>query len=231
MILTCPSCETRYNVEPAQLGPSGRNVRCVKCEHIWTERPPGDMPVRAALAVPDVDADVGVSVMQELEAERVRGPARGATARRSSAGHLVGWLSLASFLIVVVGGGLFAREMIVAAWAPSAAIYEMIGMPVFHVGEGLDIRIVSNTQETENNRRTLVIVGQVVNISEEVRHVPKLRASLLDVRQREIFSWVFTASKSELKPGQLAEFDTRVPEPPTNARGLSVNFFKAKEQG
>lgn len=231
MILTCPGCETRYNVEPGQLGPSGRNVRCVKCEHIWTERPPGDMPARAALAVPDVDADVGASVMQELGAGRARGTARGGPARRSGAGQLVGWLSLAMFLVVIVGGGICARDMIVAAWAPSAAIYEMIGMPVLRVGEGLDIRIVSNTQEMENNQRILVIVGEVVNISEEVRQVPKLRASLLDVRQREIFSWVFAASKNELEPGQQTEFDTRVPEPPANARGLSIQFFEAKEQG
>ena len=230
MILTCPSCETRYNVEPAQFSSGGRNVRCVKCGHVWTERPPGDMPMQAVLTVPDVDADVGASVMQELGAGRVRGAARGGTARRSGAGQLVGWLSLATFLIAIVGGGLYARETIVAAWAPSAAVFEMVGLPVVRVGEGLDIRIVSNTQEVENSRRILVIVGEVVNISEQVRRVPKLRASLLDVREREIFSWVFAASKSELEPGQQAEFETRVPEPPANARNLSVNFFEAKEQ-
>ena len=69
MILTCPSCETRYNLDAAQLHPSGRMVRCVKCSHTWTERPPGAAPEVAAprLAVPDVDEAVGASILQDGE--------------------------------------------------------------------------------------------------------------------------------------------------------------------
>ena len=61
MILTCPSCEARFNVEPEALLPNGRTVRCGKCGHTWKEMPPEDMPKRVeeieppAPAVPEPD--------------------------------------------------------------------------------------------------------------------------------------------------------------------------------
>ncbi len=35
MHLNCPSCESRFVVDPTALGPSGRNVRCGRCGHTW----------------------------------------------------------------------------------------------------------------------------------------------------------------------------------------------------
>ena len=39
MIIACPSCQTRFNVDSAKLQPAGRNVRCVKCGHRWHQMP------------------------------------------------------------------------------------------------------------------------------------------------------------------------------------------------
>lgn len=35
MIIACPACEARFNVDPAKLAPAGRTVRCAKCGHRW----------------------------------------------------------------------------------------------------------------------------------------------------------------------------------------------------
>ncbi len=35
MIVSCPACQTQFNVDPALLGPGGRKVRCAKCAHQW----------------------------------------------------------------------------------------------------------------------------------------------------------------------------------------------------
>jgi predicted Zn finger-like uncharacterized protein len=39
MILTCPSCGTRYVVKDGAIPPAGRTVRCAQCKHSWHQDP------------------------------------------------------------------------------------------------------------------------------------------------------------------------------------------------
>ena len=39
MLLTCPSCNSKYLVNSADLKPEGRTVRCVKCRFDWFQTP------------------------------------------------------------------------------------------------------------------------------------------------------------------------------------------------
>lgn len=41
MIIACPSCGARFNLDSAKLLPAGRNVRCAKCDHRWRQMPEG----------------------------------------------------------------------------------------------------------------------------------------------------------------------------------------------
>jgi predicted Zn finger-like uncharacterized protein len=40
MILTCPECATRYEIDSAKFPAAGRKVRCKKCSHVWFQ--PGE---------------------------------------------------------------------------------------------------------------------------------------------------------------------------------------------
>lgn len=53
MILTCPSCEARFNIKPEVLLPNGRSVRCSKCAYTWKELPPQDMPKQVVEEEPE----------------------------------------------------------------------------------------------------------------------------------------------------------------------------------
>lgn len=53
MIIACPSCGARFNLDSAKLLPAGRNVRCAKCEHRWRQMPEGmEEPSPAAAPEP-----------------------------------------------------------------------------------------------------------------------------------------------------------------------------------
>jgi predicted Zn finger-like uncharacterized protein len=40
MIITCPSCSTRFLLDEADMPERGRKVRCARCSHVWHEAAP-----------------------------------------------------------------------------------------------------------------------------------------------------------------------------------------------
>ena len=61
MIVTCPSCDTKYEVLRDILIPNGRRLRCVRCKHTWTERPPDDEG-----SSDEIDDDIEVPSLDEI---------------------------------------------------------------------------------------------------------------------------------------------------------------------
>lgn len=287
MILTCPSCDTRYEVNPVALSPSGQTVRCAKCGNSWTEKPPGDMPLAvepeaapppppppppppapeedssAAREVgfddlPSADDDMGVAAapedpdhdddeddeddldvptIDEIEdlpniaprrGKRGARGGRGRAARGSGGGRRIGlmvdWIVLVLLIVGGAVGGLFGRDMIIAAWPPAEKLYETLGMAEPAPGSGLDLRNITSSQEKEGKKVVLIVNGLIVNISDAPQAIPKLRGALLDDKRKEIFDWTFAPSKVELGTGEKLDFSTRVPEPPKGARALAVTF-------
>ncbi len=51
MIITCPSCSTKFNVSDRALEPRGKKLRCARCEHTWHQDPVGG-PVPAPAPPP-----------------------------------------------------------------------------------------------------------------------------------------------------------------------------------
>jgi predicted Zn finger-like uncharacterized protein len=71
MQIVCPNCSTTYQLAATAVGPEGRTVRCVRCQHVWFVPAPGVMPAVAAdepiaEALPEPDA--GLPSHEHLEA-------------------------------------------------------------------------------------------------------------------------------------------------------------------
>lgn len=53
MLIVCPSCASRYELDEAKIGPAGRKVRCASCQTAWQVEAPAPAAV-AAEAEPDL---------------------------------------------------------------------------------------------------------------------------------------------------------------------------------
>src|SRR5687768_11390787 len=113
MILTCPSCSTRYVVNPASLGSDGKMVRCARCAHSWMQRPPVEPP-----PIPPEDLEPPPQIIRPLPPGSnlpVARPARGR--ERSSRAAL--WVALALAVAGLGLGGALWRDDVVEAWPAS----------------------------------------------------------------------------------------------------------------
>ncbi|GBD40962.1 hypothetical protein HRbin39_00334 [bacterium HR39] len=205
VVITCPSCGTRYRVSRGSLGPVGKTVRCSRCSHRWfAEAPKVDEPP------PPLPEGV-----RALELEATAPPPRRGLA-------LAGWLLVVLF-VLVVAGLVVGRNEIVAAFPRVAPWYERLGLPV-RVPLGLEIRNLRSERRVEDGLPMLVIRGDVHNVSDAPRPVPPLRVRLLDAAGEELDSGLFDAPVRELPPGGTTRFEARMVDPPRAAVRYEVTF-------
>jgi predicted Zn finger-like uncharacterized protein len=223
MILTCPLCSTRYLTDGRTFVPSGRNVRCAKCGHVWFQLPGGPET--------EPEAELQVSAPAQAAFVTVMVPDAGfvAPSRRSSFVseyvNAVGWAALAILILALGVGAVRYRQTIASLWPQSATFYAALGMPVNL--RGIEIAGVSYRDEFENGETVLAVSGRLVNVSGHELPVPRILVSLSDGDKRELYHWTFYANVATLAPGAGSDFMTRLASPPREARHVEVRFAGA----
>ena len=226
MILTCPSCATRYQADEAKFPPQGRQVRCAKCGHIWHQAGPNppaepelvikaEEPVRAA--EPDLSRTRAFAPAAVTEPE----PAP----RGAMVAVMAGWVGLI-LVILAIGYSLVRyRQEISMIWPQSASIYSSLGLKVN--AHGIDFAHVDYRRENEDGQLVLAVTGSIINSGTRELPVPQnVRVTLSDANNHELYHWSFTPNVQTLKPGQSSPFLTRLSSPPAAARHLEVRFAK-----
>jgi hypothetical protein len=197
-------------------------VRCAKCLHTWAQAPPEDMPKFVEPPVLEVEPRP-IPPGSGL-------PALAGAARRRDLAAVVGWAALAALLVGILVGGLAYRDRIVEAWPPAMRLYAAIGQQAEEPGIGLELRNLSLSRSGEEDAPVLVLVGEVANVTDQVRDVPLLRGALVAPDEREIQHWTFTASQNRLLPGEIVNFRTELKNPAAEAVSISVTFTDAAEE-
>ena len=237
MILTCPSCATRYSVDDGKFPAAGRQVRCAKCGHAWFQ--PGPTPIEPETeAVADHDVHAAPAPVAEAEAAPAPQPGTGfggggAYSRPQQAAEpeglgiklavAAGWAGLIAVVLLTGYSAVRYREEITLMWPQTASVYAGLGM---RAAPGLDIENLDSHHESEDGQVVLAVTGQIINHAKREMPVPDLQVTLSDASNHELYHWNFAASVQTLKAGGAVAFTTRLSSPPPAARHLEVRFAK-----
>jgi predicted Zn finger-like uncharacterized protein len=205
MIITCPTCSTRYTVSDSAVGPAGRKVRCRSCGHVWFQTPQTD---DRTLMAEDMAADLRTA-LGAADRPRVEKPAK----VRRNRGSLAGWAAFGAVAAGLVAAGYLARAQIVQLWPPAALLYEKAGLAVEPPGAGLQLQNVRSEQRVDNGVTLLVVEGQIINVSDAERTVPKVRAVSMGFDRKPVQSWSIDVSSPQLLPGEIATFHSTQRDP------------------
>lgn len=234
MILTCPSCATRYQTDEAKFPPEGRQVRCAKCGHVWhqdasvAEAPVPETPAPEAPApIEAIPAPVQPEPM--LRAPRPQqgapAPARPLRPLLPMLGVALGWIGLIAVVLLIGLSAVRYRQEITVIWPQSAGVYSSLGMNVN--AHGIDFTDVDYHRESEDGQVVLAVTGRIVNKGARELPVPQnMRVTLSDASNHELYHWNFAPGIQTLKAGQSSAFHTRLSNPPATARHLEVRFAK-----
>lgn len=245
MILTCPSCRTKYVVPDSAIGLDGRKVRCAQCRFSWFQDGPEQMatgitpppappppapppaPRKTAPPPPPPTTFVDESVAEEAPpaepidwapAEPVEEYEEPRRARRNPA-RLWTWVAVVSALLMV--GALTAIYFV----GPDRITAWMNGGVATSADEALRFtRRDLSREPLPTDRELFTVTGEITNVSSETQRVPQIRAEVTDANQNVIFAWTIAPPVDELAAGQATTFASSSTDVPRGGRSLSLRF-------
>jgi len=227
MIVSCPVCRTRYQVDEGALrGQSGRTVRCANCGHTWHQAAPPELPAIGDDAKTDGRIEPALEVPPRPAATLEVPPRQRALPeppRRRSRWGALRWLIIAVLLAVaVLAGVVVARGAVVALWPPAARLYALAGFSAEPPLTGLKIEKLVPSRTPDG----LVIEGDIANNGKMTQDLPRLRVALRDASEKEVQFKIVDPPQPRLPPGAVAHFKTPFDHPDDAAKGVVVTFAK-----
>jgi predicted Zn finger-like uncharacterized protein len=119
------------------------------------------------------------------------------------------------------------RTEMVRLLPQTAAFYKLVGLDVNL--RGLKFRDVKVSSEMVEGKPVLVIEGAITGESNRAVEIPRLRFSVRDAQGAEIYAWNAVLEQSVLRPGERAQFKSRLASPPPEGRNIDVRFFNKRD--
>lgn len=222
MILSCPSCDTRYRANPGTIGVNGRRVKCAACGHIWTarnEEEPVLEPIDPIPPKPDVEPEP-VAPKAPHRAFRERAEQRRQDQLKTATASA--WGGLAVAIAGVFAVTFLFRADIVSVWPRASSAFAAVGIEANAFGVAIDSLDVSRGEE--HGIPTVELSGEVRNIDRQARTVPQLQARLLGENGEAVLEWTIIPDAGIIGPGASLAFTSVVTDPPANAVEAEVTL-------
>ena len=119
------------------------------------------------------------------------------------------------------------RDEFVRIMPQTASFYSMLGLGVNLRALAFDD--VSTSTEQHDGVPTLVVEGDIVNVSHKVADVPRLKFAVRNASGQEVYSWTAVAPRTSLPPGESIAFRSRLAAPPVEAHDVLVRFITRQD--
>ena len=249
MILTCPQCQSQYNLDPGKLGANGKTVRCISCSHTWLQsaepqqQPVPDSPppvsiqeVLAATLNKDeavFDAILsGVGAQEEVKAKEAAAAVRVAghelsppVITHNPLGVGAGAFGGLTFFLCVFSTLLLvfiAQKPVVRHWPQMALFYQTIGFHLQAPGEGLRISEMVAEQRIGNQGMVLAVSGKMTNMSEDEITYPPLQVALKNKQGALIKEWKLESRATRLGSGETVPVMLQLPDAPWQGTAVEM---------
>lgn len=230
MLITCPSCETRYDLPAARFAADGTMIKCAACGHSWLEARAVEIATHPVRQVPAmIDHDESDSEIRRLVEASREAQESFAVHQRERRRRQASWLAFAAALAAPLVMAAAWPERVVAIAPVTIGAYDALGREVNIYG--LDIRRLDLQHMIDGEVRVLAVKGEIANIASGERKIPWLRFSLRDETGKEVYHWLLDTKARPLRSGESTEFVTRVAAPPEAARNVEIRFAHADEIG
>lgn len=177
-------------------------------------------PVDPAVGQSPIEADSDKRP-EDIETYAARRLQRGA--RRKSLRWPLSPLQNVIAALLIVDAVLVAWRVDVVRILPqTASFYAMMGLAVNL--RGLDFDSVSTTTEEHEGVPILVVGGNIVNITNKLVDVPRIKFAARNAAHDEIYSWTAAPPRATLAAGEAVTFRTRFASPPPDVRDVLVRF-------
>lgn len=260
MLIVCPACANRYELDAAKLGPLGRKVRCAGCQTLWHVDAPPDGPAfpdapsseeTAALLdeelrrATEIDEQVGAVAAEYAEGGLTASDATASPARRRRAGQkgrgsarpaLATQLRSLSIPGALALAGLAVLGLL--AWQRALAVRAAPQLAIVFEKLGLPVNVrglslthIESGVVQDLQGRFLVVEGDVTNITRSTAKVPLIEIAVKDAADQTLYTWTAEPPRDSLEPSELVRFRARLATPPENGQSVLVRFVSARPTG
>jgi len=241
MILTCPTCASRYRVDETKLGPQGRTVRCAGCGQSWRVEPLAEPlqltpehltsePSASDFEAPEPEGQslsgAGEPDLAQMPAEelpkvfRQKAEAKRRTREAMTAGLV--WGAMAAGLALLILTAIVFRVQVVQLWPRTAGAYAAVRLTVNPLGVAPEN--VQAAPGLENGRAALIVSGAERNIDSRPRPLATLRISLYDKAGARLLSRLVDLPPPALAGGESRPFRVSFLDPPIAATQVGIDF-------
>ncbi|MDA0707568.1 MAG: zinc-ribbon domain-containing protein [Proteobacteria bacterium] len=185
---------------------------------------------------PETDFDFPIQKPKKRQRPVPKGSNLPALQNHKYGSSKLGWILLICFIGAVVGSFLFLQNTIIDNWPASQKLYVALGLEgnsepnkiekpvIIPIDQRLKLGNLSTSIVIRNAQNTLILTGDITNISDKVQSIPKIKVMLKDASASIVREWTYTPEKLTVNTMETVPFETSLPNPPSEAKDVNVIF-------